>query len=232
MDTVPMPIVWSMLGIVAAVLLGRLILRGVRESQAANAAMAALGFRPCPEETASLEATVRALHSASNIEVRRAEKLETRAGPVYRYEVHSLHDDTPSASEEFLLPMRRKSDRPMVLFMPPEGLGEGLARTMLEKLTAVLSPAGLAPVDVPRPLRSSVLSALGPRGSDLYDLIDDRQLTQLRQAARLGFYVARATGQHCALEVLSDYGRRMLPSFDLASAARYVRELAERPASI
>ena len=225
-----MPIVWLMLGIVAAVFLGRLMLRDFRKSKAASAAMASLGFTPCPEETASLTATVRTLHGTSNIEVRRAEKLKTRAGPIYRYEVHLLHDDTPSASEEFLLPMKRKSDRPMVLFMLPQGLDDGLARRMLEKLTAILSPAGLAPVDVPPPLRSSVLSALAPEGSELYDLIDDRELTQLRQAARLGFFVVRASGPHCALEVLSDYGQRMLPSFDLATAARYVRELAERPA--
>jgi hypothetical protein len=116
----------------------------------------------------------------------------------------------------------------LVLFMMPDGLAEGFARTMLEKLTTALAPRDLAPVTVPPPLRPTIFNALGPVGAKLEDLIDDRDLTALRNAARHGLFVARARGASCALEVLSDYGRRMLPTFDLVAAARFVRELAER----
>jgi hypothetical protein len=167
MDAVNLPILLAILGVAAAALLVRTILHDIRRRKAADKAMADLGFKPCPDDVASLQEKVRELHSDSDVEVRHAEKLATRGGPVYRYEVHSADKERPNASEEFLFPLARKSDRPLALFMMPDGLAEGFGRTMLEKLTT-------------------------------------------------------------ALEVVSDYGRRMLPTFDLAAAARYVRELAER----
>jgi hypothetical protein len=231
MDSALLPTLLSILGVAVIAYLARVVVRNWRSRNAMNAAMAALAFKPCPDDIPPLQTTVRALHDDADLDIRHAEKLDTRGGPVYRYEVRSTNDENVSANEEFLLPLQRKSDRPVVLYMLPEGLIEGRARTLLEKLTATLSPPRLAPIVAPQALRSAILSALGPPGADLFDLIDDRQLTQLRHAARLGFFVARASGSHCALEVLPVDGRRMLPSFDLAAAARYVRELAERPST-
>ena len=228
MDAVNVPILLSILGIAAAALLVRTILRDIRKRKAMDAAIANLGFKPCPDDVPSLQETVRSIHSDSDVEVRHAEKLTTRGGSVYRYEVRSGDSGTVTASEEFMLPLARKSDRPLVLFMMPDGLAEGFARAMLEKLTTALSPPNLAPLTVPAPLRPAIFNALGPPGTKLEDLIDDRDLTALRHAARLGFFVARASGSTCALEVLSNYGRRMMPAFDLTAAARFVRELAER----
>jgi hypothetical protein len=228
MDAVNLPILLAILGVAAAALLVRTILHDIRRRKAADKAMADLGFKPCPDDVASLQEKVRELHSDSDVEVRHAEKLATRGGPVYRYEVHSADRETPDACEELLFPLARKSERPLVLFMMPDGLAEGFGRTMLEKLTTALAPRDLAPLTVPTPLRATIFNALGPAGTTLEDLIDDRDLTALRNAARHGFSVARAVGASCALEVLSDYGRRALPAFDLAAAARYVRELAER----
>jgi hypothetical protein len=228
MDAVNLPILLAILGIAAAALLVRTILNDIRRRKAVDEAIVNLGFKPCPDDVPTLQETVRQLHSDSDVEVRRAEKLATRGGPVYRYEVHSGDRERPNASEEFLFPLARKSERPLVLFMMPDGLAEGFGRTMLEKLTTALSPPSLAPLTVPQQLRATMFNALGPTGAKLEDLIDDRDLTALRNAARHGFFVARAVGANCALEVLSDYGRRMAPTFDLAAAARFVRELAER----
>jgi hypothetical protein len=228
MDAVNLPILLAILGVAAAALLVRTILHDIRRRKAADKAIANLGFKPCPDDVPSLQETVRQLHSDSDVEVRHAEKLATRGGPVYRYEVHSGDRETPNASEEFLFPLARKSEQLLVLFMMPDGLAEGFGRTMLEKLTTALAPRNLAPLTVPLPLRPTIFNALGPVGATLEDLIDDRELTALRNAARHGLVVARAGGASCAVEVLSDYGRRMLPTFDVAAAARFVRELAER----
>jgi len=228
MDAVNVPILLSILGLAAAALLVRTILHDIRKRRATDEAIATLGFKPCPDDVPSLQETVRSIHSDSDLDVRHAEKLTTRGGAVYRYEVRSGDTENATASEEFMLPLARKSDRPLILFMMPDGLAEGFARTMLEKLTTTLSPPNLAPLTVPQGLRPTIFNALGPSGAKLDDLIDDRELTALRHAARLGLFVARASGSTCALEVLSDYGRRMMPTFDLAAAARFVRELAER----
>jgi hypothetical protein len=228
MDAVNLPILLAILGVAAAALLVRTILHDVRRRKAVDKAIAGLGFKPCPDEVPALQEKVRELHRDSDLDVRNAEKLTTRSGSVYLYEVRSGDSETQNASEEFLFPLARKSDRPLQLFMMPDGLAEGFARTMLEKLTTALAPRDLAPLTVPPQLRATIFNALGPAGSSLNDLIDDRDLTALRNAARHGFFVARAGGASCALEVLSDYGRRMLPTFDLAAAARFVRELAER----
>lgn len=228
MDAVNIPILLAILGIAAAALLVRAILADIRRRKAADKAIAGLGFVPCPDDVPSLLETVRLLHSDADVEVRRAEKLATRGGPVYRYEVRSSDTENSSASEEFLIQFARKSDRHLVLFMMPEGLAEGFGRTMLEKLTTALAPQDLAPVTVPPQLRPTIFNALGPAGTTLADLIDDRELTALRSAARHGFFAARSAGTHCALELVSDYGRRTLPAFDHAAAARFVRELAER----
>jgi hypothetical protein len=228
MDAVNIPILLAILGIAAAALLVRAILADIGRRKAADKAVASLGFKPCPDDVPSLLETVRLLHSDADVEVRRAEKLTTRGGPVYRYEVRSGDTENSSASEEFLFPFQRKSDRHLILFMMPEGLAEGFGRTMLEKLTTALAPQDLAPVTVPQQFRPTIFNALGPSGVKLDDLIDDRDLTALRHAARLGFLVARAAGSKCALEVVSDYGRGILPAFDLTAAARYVCELAER----
>jgi hypothetical protein len=228
MDAVNLPILLAILGVAAAALLVRAILHDIRRRKAVDKAITNLGFKPCPDDVPSLQKKVRQLHSDADVEVRNAQKLATRGGAVYRYEVHSADRERPNASEEFLLPLARKSDRPLVLFMMPDGLAEGFGRTMLEKLTTALAPPDLAPLTVPQQLRATIFNALGPAEAKLDDLIDDRDLTALRNAARHGFCVARAGDASCALEVLSDYGRRGLPAFDLAAAARYVRELAER----
>jgi hypothetical protein len=230
-DAVTVPILVAILGVAAAALLVRAILHDIRKRKATDRAIADLGFEPCPGDVPSLTETVRTLHSDPDVEVRHATKLTTRSGPVYRYEVRSSETENSSASEEFLIPFARKSDGPLVLFMMPEGVAEGFGRSMLERLTTALKPRDLAPLTVPPALRATFFNALGPPGAALADLIDDRDLTALRHAARLGFLVARASGSSCALEVLSDYGQRVLPAFDLAAAARYVRELAERHSS-
>ena len=227
MDALNVPILLSILGLAAAVLLVRAVLHDIRKRKARDQAIANLGFEPCPDDVPTLQDAVRSLHSDPDVEVRHAEKLVTRGGAVYRYEVRSTDPDNSSASEEFMFPLARKSDRPLVLFMMPDGLAAGFARTMLEKLTTALAPPDLAPLGVPAQLQPTIFNALGPPSTSLHDLIDDRELTALRYAARFGFFVARASGSNCALEVLSDHGRRM-PAFDLAAAARQVRELAER----
>ena len=228
MDVVNVPTLLSILGLAAAALLVRTILHDIRKRRATDEAIATLGFKPCPDDVPSLQETVRSIHSDPDLDVRHAEKLTTRGGAVYRYEVRSGDTENATASEEFMFPLARKSERPLMLFMMPDGLAEGFARTMLEKLTTTLSPPNFAPLTVPQALRPTIFNALGPSGAKLDDLIDDRDLTALRHAARLGFFVARASGSTCALEVLSDHGRRGMPAFDLAAAARFVRELAER----
>lgn len=208
-----------------------LSIRGARGS--ASAAMRALGFAPCPDDVPYIKETVERLRGRSDARVDRAFKLNGRAGPIYWYEVQFASRSSSTegpAGEEFLFPLARGIDQPLALYLLPEGLGQGLAKTILQKVaeTAAGSPRGLAPVAVPADLESSVLSAMGPPGAAFYDLLDDRLLAHFRQGARLGFFAVRATGTACSMELLPAYGRRVLVSFDLAGAARFVEDLAER----
>lgn len=189
------------------------------------------GFVACTNNIADLERRVRRLHDHASLDVCRVYEAKFERAGIYRYELEIGDSEDSFVTEEFLFPLRRDSRAPFAIFVLPEKLPEGLAKNLLISIlgkTEKLIPPGTEQIEVPLQLQSRILTALGPPGSTLHSLIDDRLLTDLLHTASRGFFAIRGIDDDCAMEVISSYGRRALPDFDWQIAAKAVQDLAQR----
>lgn len=215
----------------AAVLLGRGLLRNRATRVKQTAQLAELDFVPCAEDTEHLQTLVRRLRGSPNVEVHSVHRRGSGDGAVYWYHVHVPDGDAPIDAEEFLFACESFSAQRFALFLQSVSLPEGLVKRVLESILAKVSslaPSGVEPIEIPPQLRSKLLTALGPSGKSLYDLIDDQHLTLLMSSASRGFFAIRVAEGYCAMELLSAYGRNALPDFDWTRAASASLETAAR----
>lgn len=218
-------------GAVVAWLVARVFVRSHAAATKRKAEVAALGFVPSPEEAEHLRRLVRVLRGAPNAEVHDLHKRGTGERAVYWYHVHVHKTDAPIDAEEFLFACKPLAARRFALFLQPATLPDGrvmrLLAAMLARVSA-LAPAGVEPIEIPRQLRSKLLTALGPSGRTLYELIDDRTLSRFIDSAPRGFIAVRVAEGHCAMELISAWGRKALPGFDWRQAAGSSLEVAAR----
>ena len=112
----------------------------------------------------------------------------------------------PYAVEEFLFPLPRKSREPFMLYLKPAMLRDGLTTKLLQRLTTAswdARPDGFTGMDLPEELgKSNILSALGPEGRSLLELIDAEQLGLLLHGGDHGILILRCNGDLCSVEYL------------------------------
>lgn len=218
-------------GLVVAFLIGRTIWNDIAATRAEARQLEQAGYVACPDEAENLKRLIEPLRNHPRIEILQPFKLRAGDVTVYRYDVRMKSGDDIVVAEEFLFPIKRRSRAPFALFVLPVQLNEGVAKkilqTILEK-TNKLVPPNTEQIEVPRSLRSKILTALGPPAAGLDDLVDDSLLSDLLHGASKGFIAIRAVDDYCTMEVISGYGRKALPNFDWRTAAAAVRELAER----
>lgn len=217
--------------LLVAFLFGRAIWSNIATSKAESGRLKLAGYVPCLDKVEYLKQRVELLRNHARIEILQPHKSNTRSATLYRYNVRIKSGDDIVVAEEFLFPIKRDSSAPFALFVLPVKLDDGRARRLLQSILAKtnkLIPPNTEQIEVPRLLRSRILTALGPPGATLYELVGDRLLTDLLHGAEKGFIAIRAIDDYCTMEVISGYGRKALPNFDWQASAAAVRTLAER----
>lgn len=111
--------------------------RHVARRKALLESLAGLGFRPCPEENASLEATIARVENRadSTYSVKDARRRRGEP-PVYCYVKwrRSKSDDLAVPEDELLFPVMRRSGAGVVLTLKPTALAHGRATRWIQMI--------------------------------------------------------------------------------------------------
>jgi hypothetical protein len=177
---------------------------------ARKAALAQLGFRPCPEQRQWLEETVTRIENNHGFryEVRDPKRLPGE--PAVYYYVKRRHRDIGEesvAEEEILFPLTRRSADGLVLTVKPSSLAHGLATRMLGALATGpwdALPDDLQRLEIPLDLReTNLVGALGRPGTRLYDLIDTPTLSVVQGLGDAGGMFVHFRDGWCAVSSAS-----------------------------
>lgn len=195
--------------VLAAIGLAARVVVGHRRQQRARAELLErVGFRPCPEEKDTLQATVARLANDRDHEYR-VEQPRRLPGPVPVYHYVKVRDgdgtrETRDAYDELLFRLRRPAPRPVVLFLKPTSLPPGIATRLIGAAAAgpwSTQPDDLERLELPPDLRhTNLLAALGPKGASLYDLVDTRVLGVAQALGDAGGMTLRLRDEWCAVE--------------------------------
>ena len=198
--------VFVLIGLAVAGLVVWAVTSSVRRSRARKATLDRLGFTPCPDRKAWLEARVTTMEANPNdsYEVREPRRLPGEP-EVYYYVKTRLGgaDDAPFAEEEILFPLERASAGPLRLLLKPSSIPSGLATRMLAsiaKMPARGGSDGLQGVELPRDRSDkNLVAALGPPGASLYDLVDGSTLGVLESLGDAGALFVNVRDGWCAV---------------------------------
>jgi hypothetical protein len=193
-------------GVVAIGLIAWSIARQRRRDRAQSTLLERLGFHACPEKKAWLEETVARLENNPRYryEVKHPKRLG-RDTPIYHYVVmcHRQFDEDPVVSEEILFQLKRPSSAGLVVAVKPSVLAPGLATRMLGAIATGpwdTQPDDLQRIDLPRELaNTNLLSAMGPPGANLYDLVDARVVSAMQGVGDAGGLLVSFRDDWCAV---------------------------------
>lgn len=179
-----------------------------RKKAAAEAeSLARLGFRPCPEKAVWLRETVVALENDRQHEysIEKAQWIEG-SPPIYHYTKRretTGEDETPYAEEELLFALRPPLRAAVVLIVKPSSMAPGLATRMIGSVATGpwdTQPDDLVKMDLPAELKeTNLLGVLGPKGSALYDLVDQASLGAYQGIGDAGGMQIRVRGGWCSI---------------------------------
>ena len=225
-----LPLIAGALIVLAVVLIMNSVRRARARLEQQRQLLVQSGYRQCdPTEARRLEGLVRTLHGDNDLHVRRPWKRGQDDDTVYWYEVstESSHDHHRVASDEFLCTLRRSSRAPLVLFLKPAGMGEGIGASLVRQVIAATAPPGLHALD----LRSVAgadrfLAAFGPLGETLRDLLHDDAMNVLAGAGEHGIMTVRCRDDLCAFELLGAYARRAQKDVGWQESWSFVKRIA------
>ena len=194
-----------LVGFILWSLLGQRRKRRVQELQ-----LERLGFRPCPEEKDRLQETVTHLENnhAYRYQVREPRRLEGQPG-VYYYVKIRLGDSRENAvtEEEFLFPLKRPSRAGLVLVVKPSSMPTGLASRLVGTVATAswdAQPDDLRRLELPPDLEgTNVVGALGPPGTNLWNLIDASTLSVAQGLGDAGCTLVRFRDAWCSVSSVS-----------------------------
>jgi hypothetical protein len=171
-----------------------------------KAALAELGFRPCPEQRQWLEETVARIENNAvfRYEVRDPKRLPGE--PAVYYYVKMRHRDAgedATAEEEILFPLKRRSSAGLVLTVKPSSLAHGLATRMLGAIATGpwdTRADDLQRLEIPPDLRdTNLVGAVGPAGASLYDLVDTSTISVMQGLGDAGGMFVQFRDGWCAV---------------------------------
>lgn len=177
-----------------------------RRRQAQKAALAQLGFDPCPDQKGWLEETVTGIENnrAYRYEVRDPKRLRGEPAVYYYVKMRHRHPhEDAMAEEEILFPLKRPSAAGLVLTMKPTSLPPGLATRVLSAIATGpwdSQPDDLQRLELPPDLKdTNLLAALGPPGARLQDLVDASTLGVAQGLGDAGGTFVRFRDAWCAV---------------------------------
>ncbi len=209
-------IVWSILG-----------QRGRRQAQ--KGTLKQLGFRPCLDQKSKLEEIITRIENNEGFryEVRDPKQLPGEP-PVYHYIKMRHRDADPDvaavAEEEILFSLKRPSAAGLVLTVKPSSLAPGLATRMMGAIATGpwdAQPDDLERLEIPLDLKdTNLVGALGPRGSNFYDLVDTSTVSVVQGLGDAGGILVRFRDSWCTVASTS----RQIP-FRLEELVAHIRPL-------
>lgn len=177
-----------------------------RRRQARKAALAQLGFDPCPDRKGWLEETVTRIENnrAYRYEVRDPKRLRGEPAVYFYVKMRHRHPhEDAMAEEEVLFPLKRPSAAGLVLTMKPTSLPPGLATRVLSAIATGpwdSQPDDLQRLELPPDLKdTNLLAALGPPGARLQDLVDPGMLSFAQGLGDAGGTFVRFRDAWCAV---------------------------------
>jgi len=184
-------------------------LRGRASDRARKERLQALGFAPCPDETAALVEKVTRLENNSEYRytVEKPHRASLRGQPAYHYSKFRHRQGHIVGADELLIPLRRPSPQGLMLFVKATGIP---ASTATKRIGAVATgawdsqPDDLTRLEIPIDLRhTNLIGVLGPSGAALYDLIEPATLSALQHVGDHGVLVVVCRGEWCSLAATS-----------------------------
>jgi hypothetical protein len=177
-----------------------------RAHRAQKAALDQLGFLPCPDKKSWLEETISRIENNSRFdyEVRDPKRLPGEPA-VYHYVKmrHGYADEPAVAEEEMLFPVKRSNSAGVVLTVKPSSLAPGLATRMMGAIATGpwdTQPNDLHRLEIPPDLKdTNLVAALGPRGANLYDLVDSSMLSVVQGLGDAGGILVRLRDSWCSV---------------------------------
>lgn len=203
---VPITLVLGAVVLVVALVAGGLVLAHRKGAQAREERLARAGFAACPEEKATLEATVARIMNDRSHRYTVREPRRLAGANVYHYVKarEARGDEQPHAGEELLLRARRRAPSGVVLFVKPTSLAPGLATRLISAVATGAwdtQPDDLERIELPPELKdTNLLGALGPRGASFHDLVDGATSSVVQGLGDAGAMVVRLRDEWCVVE--------------------------------
>jgi hypothetical protein len=179
-----------------------------KQQKALQGLLDRLGFTPCPNEKAALEALVKRLVNDRDhqYEVEQPRRLQGEPAVYYYVKVRDSDrtEKERDAGDELLFRVRRRSNAGLVLVVKPSSIGPGVASRLLSAVATApwdTQPDDLVRLELPADLKdTNLIGALGPKGASLYDLVDGRILSVVQGLGDAGAMTVRFRDDLCSLE--------------------------------
>jgi len=167
-----------------------------------------VGFRPCPAEKSTLEGIVNGIMNdrGRHYQVEQPQRLAGDPTIYYYVKLRDRQDadEQRDAGEELLFRLRRRSPAGALLFVKPSSLAPGLATRLLGAVAAgpwLTQPDDLKRLELPADLKdTNLLTALGPEGASLYDVVDAKLLSVVQGVGDAGGMIIRLRDDWCVVE--------------------------------
>jgi hypothetical protein len=193
-------------GLLAVALLIWKVVVQRRAQQDQKSALEQLGFQPCPDRKGWLEETIAQIENNREFtyEVRDPKRLPGEPAVYHYIKMRSRYaDEAAVAEEEVLFPVRRSSSAGVVLTVKPSSLAPGLATRLMGAIATGpwdAHPDDLHRLEIPRELKdTNLVGVLGPRGANLYDLVDTSVLSVVQGLGDAGGILVRLRDSWCAV---------------------------------
>ncbi len=205
--------------------------RTLRQRHEENTFLEDAGFTLCPEDRDDIEILVRDMENcadSNSFRVIRPACTYLHGRPVYFYTKarHFSTDAAPAEFQEFLFEFNRKSDLPVILYMPPVAIPESILKRVIGPMIGLCDAykrENLVKLDLPRELQASkLIAAYGPPGAGLYDLLTPPEISLILSGVERGAFIFTANKDIAAVDTFSGY-----IDIDMHDLWSFVRTLAE-----
>ena len=165
--------------------------------------LVAMGFAHCKDEAENLAQTVAWVEHNREYDftVDDPLRLDIDDLTVYHYTKNRCRQGYTVAEDEVLVPLERRSQEGLVLFIKPNGLGHDTRAHMIGAMATGAwdsHPDDLVELRMPPEPRSNIIEALGPPNTSIYDLMDQWQLEVLQDVGDYGAMIVVCRGNWCS----------------------------------
>jgi len=217
--------------VVLVILIITSVAGGIKLKAREKAFIEEAGFEPCKEASDDIRTMAADLSQCEDervFSIRRPMAADCGGANVYYFsKVRRISSSEPAVEfDEFLFVFDRKSDLPVILYMPPISAPEAFVKRIIGPMIVMFDGYKhdrLGKLDIPRELQGSkVLAVFGPKGASIYDLLTPSEISLILSGAEHGAFVFLANKDVAAIDCLP-----VNKSINMMEIWNYVRKLVE-----